>query len=137
MVENPYKRGSTKDAVKMPILIPKPTEIEAAGNKPKVIREYIGRVNTRTSALSVAHMKSPGGWIEPRQTPEFTEYTVVLAGMLCVEHRNGTIDVRAGQAVICQPGEWVKYSSPEPDGAEYIAVCLPAFSPTTVHRDDL
>jgi hypothetical protein len=120
----------------MPLFISKPTEIAAAGDKPKLIREYIGRVNSRTEAVSLAHMHSPAGWSEPSQTPEFTEYTLVLRGMLRVEHRAGAIDVRAGQAVITQPGEWVRYSTPEPDGAEYIAVCLPAFSPATVHRDE-
>ena len=120
----------------MPLLISKPTEITAAGDKPKLIREYIGRVNSRTEAISLAHMHSPAGWSEPGQTPEFTEYTLVLRGLLRVEHRAGAIDVRAGEAVITQPGEWVRYSTPEPDGAEYIAVCLPAFSPATVHRDE-
>jgi mannose-6-phosphate isomerase-like protein (cupin superfamily) len=119
----------------MPTLIPKPTEITAAGNKPKLIREYIGRVNSQTAEVSVAHMQSPAGWVEPGQTPEFTEYTVVLRGMLRVEHNDGTLDIRAGQAIITHPGEWVRYSTPEADGAEYIAVCLPAFSPSTVHRD--
>ena len=116
-------------------LIKQPTQIEAAGHPPKIIREYIGRVNSKTAALSVAHMKSPSGWTEPKQTPEFDEYTVVLAGMLRVEHASGSIDVAAGQAVIAEKGEWVRYSSPGPDGAEYIAVCLPAFSPDTVHRE--
>ncbi len=119
----------------MPQLIPAPTIIEAAGNKPKRIEEYIGRVNSQTDTISIARMKSPGGWVEPGQTPEFTEYTVVLKGMLRVTTKAGVLDVRAGQAVITHPGEWVKYSTPEPEGAEYIAVCLPAFSPTSVHRD--
>lgn len=119
----------------MPELIPKPTVIEAAGNKPKLIREYVGRVNSRTSDVSVAHMRSPGGWVEPGQTPEFDEYTVVLRGLLRVEHKGGVLDVREGQAVITRKGEWVRYSSPEADGAEYVAVCLPAFSPATVRRD--
>ena len=119
----------------MPKHIERPTRIEAAGNKPKLIDEYVGRVNSATTALSIAHMRSPGGWSEPRQRPDFTEYTVVLAGMLRVEHDGGTLDVRAGQAVIAEPGEWVRYSTPQPEGAEYIAVCLPAFSPDTVHRD--
>ncbi len=119
----------------MPVLIPKPTEIAAAGAKPKIIREFVGRVNTQTAALSIAHMKSPAGWHEPGQTPEFDEYSIVLSGMLRVEHRAGTIDVRAGQAVLVRQGEWVRYSTPSGDGAEYIAVCLPAFSPDTVHRD--
>jgi mannose-6-phosphate isomerase-like protein (cupin superfamily) len=121
----------------MPTLIAAPTQITAAGNKPKIIQEFIGRVNSKTEAASIAHMKSPAGWVEPGQTPEFDEYTIVLAGMLCVEHRDGKIDVRAGQAVITRTGEWVRYSTPEPGGAEYIAVCLPAFSPGTVHRDEV
>jgi mannose-6-phosphate isomerase-like protein (cupin superfamily) len=120
----------------MPRHIEKPTRITAAGNKPKLIDEYVGRVNSSTAALSIAHMRSPGGWSEPRQRPEFTEYTVVLVGMLRVEHDGGTLDVRAGQAVIAEPGERVRYSTPQPEGAEYIAVCLPAFSPDTVHRED-
>ena len=120
----------------MPRHIAKPTRITAAGNKPKLIDEYVGRVNSGTSALSIAHMRSPSGWSEPRQRPEFAEYTVVLAGMLRVEYDGGTIDVHAGQAVIAEPGEWVRYSTPGADGAEYIAVCLPAFSPDTVHRED-
>ena len=119
----------------MPTLIPKPTRIEAAGNKPKLIDEYIGRVNSSTSATSVAHMRSPGGWQEPGQTPEFDEFTVVLRGTLRVEHRGGSMDVQAGQAVIAHCGEWVRYSTPGEDGAEYIAVCLPAFAMDTVHRD--
>ncbi len=119
----------------MPRLIPQATRIEAAGNKPKLIDEYIGRVNTGTSTASVAHMRSPSGWVEPGQTPAFEEFTIVLKGMLRVEHRVGVIDVRAGQAIITSPGEWVRYSTPEPDGAEYIAVCLPAFSMESVHRD--
>ena len=118
----------------MPRLIAGPTQVEAAGTPPKIIREYIGRVNSGTSAASVAHMKSPSGWSEPKQTPEFDEYTVVLAGMLRVDHEGGSIDVNAGQAVIAERGEWVRYSSPGKDGAEYIAVCLPAFSPDSVHR---
>jgi mannose-6-phosphate isomerase-like protein (cupin superfamily) len=119
----------------MPRLIAAPTRVEAAGNKPKLIDEYIGRVNSGSSNLSIAHMRSPGGWQEPAQTPEFDEYTVVLRGMLRVEDRTGAIDVRAGQAVITNRGEWVRYSTPEEEGAEYIAVCLPAFSIDTVHRD--
>lgn len=118
----------------MPTHITSPTRIAAAGNKPKLIDEYIGRVNSQTAALSIAHMRSPGGWSEPRQRPEFHEYTIVLKGMVRVEHDGGTIDVHAGQAVIAQPGEWVRYSSPLDEGAEYIAVCLPAFSPDIVHR---
>lgn len=120
----------------MPILIAQPTRIEAAGNKPKIIDEYIGRVNSRTSAASVAHMRSPEGWVEPGQTPEFVEFTIVLKGLLRVQHKGGKLDVRAGQAVITNPGEWIQYSTPEPGGAEYIAVCVPAFSPGTVHRDE-
>lgn len=119
----------------MPTLISAPTRITAAGNKPKLIDEYIGRVNSKTSAASVAHMRSPGGWVEPGQRPQFDEFTVVLRGMLRVKHEGGAIDVRAGQAVIAHKGEWVQYSTPEADGAEYIAVCLPAFSMDTVHRD--
>lgn len=119
----------------MPTHIRAPAEIRAAGTKPKLIREYIGRVNSKTSDLSVAHMQSPSGWEEPGQTPEFDEYTVVLKGTLRVTHKNGVIDVLAGQAVITHKGEWVKYSTPGKDGAEYIAVCRPAFSPDTVHRD--
>ena len=123
-----------RDAI-MPTLISKPTRIEAAGNKPKIIEEYIGRVNSKTEAASVARMRSPTGWQEPGQTPEFDEFTVVLQGMLRVQHKGGQIDVRAGQAVITRKGEWVRYSTPEEGGAEYVAVCLPAFSPDTVHRD--
>jgi len=119
----------------MPTLIMSPTRIEAAGNKPKLIDEYIGRVNSSTEAASVAHMRSPEGWVEPGQTPEFEELTVVLKGTLRVEHREGAIDVHAGQAIITHKGEWVRYSTPGEEGAEYIAVCLPAFSPDTVHRD--
>ena len=119
----------------MPQLISKATEIEAAGIKPKLIREYVGRVNSKTSELSVALMISPAGWSESGQTPEFDEYTVVLKGMLRVHSKDGDLDVQAGQAVIIQRGEWVQYSTPTDDGAEYIAVCLPAFSPETVHRD--
>lgn len=119
----------------MPTLISQPTRIQAAGNKPKLIDEYIGRVNSKTSAASVAHMRSPSGWVEPGQTPDFDEFTIVLKGMLRVDHQGGSLDVRAGQAVMAHAGEWVCYSTPEPDGAEYIAVCLPAFSMDTVHRD--
>lgn len=120
----------------MPTLISKPTVIQSAGNKPKLIEEYIGRVNSRTDTTSVAKMTSPGGWVEPGQTPEFDEFTFVLKGMLRVTSRSGTMDVRAGQAVIARKGEWVQYSTPEADGAEYVAVCVPAFSPQTVHRDE-
>ena len=120
----------------MPTLIEKPTRITAAGNKPKLIDELVGRVNSKTDALSIAHMHSPSGWVEPGQTPQFDEYTYVLKGALQVKHKGGTLEVRAGQAIITRKGEWVQYSTPSPDGAEYIAVCLPAFSPDTVHRDD-
>ena len=119
----------------MPTHLEKPTRITAAGNKPKEIREYVGRVNSGTSAASVAHMTSPEGWVEPGQRPEFDEYTLVLRGMLRVEHAEGAIEVRAGQAVIAHAGEWVRYSTPEPGGADYVAVCIPAFAPGTVHRD--
>lgn len=119
----------------MPKLISSPTRITAAGNKPKIIEEFIGRVNSGDDTLSVAHMRSPGGWVEPGQTPEFDEYTVVISGVLRVTHKNGVIDVNTGQAVITRAGEWVQYSSPTHDGADYIAICLPAFSPQTVHRD--
>ena len=117
-------------------LIPEPTVVEAAGNIPKIIEEYVGRVNTRTEKVSIARMKSPGGWEEPGQTPEFDEYTLVLRGTLQVETRGGTFQVRAGQAIHSPAGEWVRYSSPGGDGAEYVAVCLDAFSPSTVHRDE-
>jgi ethanolamine utilization protein EutQ len=119
----------------MPTLISKPTRIQSAGNKPKLIDEYIGRVNSQTSAASIAHMRSPQGWLEPGQTPEFDEFTIVLKGMLRVEHKEGSLDIHAGQAVIAHAGEWVRYSTPNDGGAEYIAVCLPAFSMETVHRD--
>jgi mannose-6-phosphate isomerase-like protein (cupin superfamily) len=119
----------------MPTLIPQPTRIQAAGNKPKLIDEYIGRVNSKTSSASVAHMRSPQGWLEPGQAPEFDEFTIVLKGTLRVEHKAGTLDVNAGQAVVAHAGEWVRYSTPQEGGAEYIAVCLPAFSMETVHRD--
>jgi mannose-6-phosphate isomerase-like protein (cupin superfamily) len=120
----------------MPTLIGQPTVIEAAGNLPKRIEEYAGRVNSGHAAVSVARMVSPQGWEEPGQRPEFEEITVVLKGFLRVEHEGGSLDVRAGQAVVTHPGEWVRYSSPEAGGAEYIAVCLPAFSPDTVRRDE-
>jgi mannose-6-phosphate isomerase-like protein (cupin superfamily) len=119
----------------MPTLIERPSVIEAAGNKPKRIEEYAGRVNSGHSGVSVARMVSPAGWEEPGQRPEFEEITVVLKGTLRVEYERGVLDVHAGQAVVTHPGEWVRYSSPEPGGAEYVAVCLPAFSPSTVHRD--
>lgn len=120
----------------MATFIEGPSIVEAAGNKPKIIEEYVGRVNTESSHVSVARMRSPGGWVEPGQTPEFEELTVVLRGVLRVTTRAGARDVHAGQAVIAHPGEWVQYSTPEPEGAEYVAVCLPAFSPATVHRDE-
>lgn len=120
----------------MPKLIESPARVEAAGNKPKLIDEYIGRVNSKTEGASIAHMRSPGGWVEPGQTPEFDEYTVVLKGTLHVEFSGGAFDVNAGQAVHAEAGQWVQYSTPGENGAEYIAVCLPAFSMDTVHRDE-
>jgi mannose-6-phosphate isomerase-like protein (cupin superfamily) len=119
----------------MPTLIRQPSRVEAAGNKPKLIDEFVGRVNSGDSNVSIAHMRSPGGWVEPGQAPEFDEFTLVLAGSLRVESRDGVIDVAAGQAVIARRGEWVRYSTPDPAGAEYIAVCLPAFKLDTAHRD--
>ncbi len=117
----------------MPQLIATPTRVTAAGNKPKLIDEYVGRVNSGAAEVSVAHMRSPEGWVEPGQRPEFDEYTLVLQGAVHVEHDGGTLEVRAGQAVLTRRGEWVRYSTPQ--GAEYIAICLPAFSMDTVHRD--
>jgi quercetin dioxygenase-like cupin family protein len=117
-------------------LIEHPARIDAAGNKPKIILEHVGRLNTGTESVSIAHMRSLEGWIEPGQTPEFDEYTLVLKGMLRVTTKSGVLEVRAGQTVHVPPGEWVRYDTPEADGAEYVAVCLPAFSPTTVHRDE-
>ncbi|MDP8983382.1 MAG: AraC family ligand binding domain-containing protein [Acidobacteriota bacterium] len=117
----------------MPTLIAAPKRIPVPGNK--IIEEYVGRVNSETSAASVAHMRSPSGWSEPGQTPEFDEFTIVLRGTMRVEHRDGVMDVRAGQAVIAHKGEWVRYSTPDPEGAEYVAVCVPAFSVDTVKRD--
>ncbi|NUM75344.1 cupin domain-containing protein [candidate division KSB1 bacterium] len=119
----------------MPIHIKSPTIIQAAGNKPKRIEEFVGRINSQTEHVSIARMKSPAGWVEPGQTPEFDEYTVVLSGKLRVTTRTDVIDVKAGEAIIVPQGEWVQYSTPEKEGAEYIAVCVPAFSPETVHRD--
>jgi mannose-6-phosphate isomerase-like protein (cupin superfamily) len=119
----------------MPELIETPSRVEAAGTKPKLIDEYVGRVSTGEQRLSVAHMRSPAGWVEPGQRPDFDEYTVVLDGLLRVEHEGGGLDVRSGQAVLVRAGEWVRYSTPEPEGASYVAVCVPAFSPDTVHRD--
>src|SRR6266446_3278277 len=120
----------------MPAFIPGPTVVKAAGSKPKLIQEFIGQLNTGTNEVSIARMKSPGGWVEPGQRPDFDEYTLVLSGMLRVTSETETIDVRAGQAVIVRGGEWVQYSTPESEGAEYVAVCLPAFSIATVHRDE-
>jgi ethanolamine utilization protein EutQ (cupin superfamily) len=120
----------------MPSHIPGPSRITAAGTKPKIIEEYIGRVNTETSGASVARMQSPEGWSEPGQTPEFDEFTVVLKGVLNATHSGGVLKVKAGEALIVRSGEWVQYSTPRPGGADYIAVCLPAFSPELVHRDE-
>jgi quercetin dioxygenase-like cupin family protein len=120
----------------MPTVIAKPTVVQAAGNKPKVIEEFVGRVNSATDAVSIARMRSPGGWVEPGQRPEFDEYTLVLRGLLRLTTKAGVHDVRAGQAVIVPRGEWVQYSTPDQDGAEYVAVCLPAFGPAIVHRDE-
>jgi mannose-6-phosphate isomerase-like protein (cupin superfamily) len=119
----------------MPRLIESPSIVQAAGTKPKRIEEYVGRVNSGHGDVSVARMRSPGGWVEPGQRPDFQEITFVLRGMVRVEYEGGSIDVRAGQAIVTSPGEWIRYSTPEQDGAEYVAVCLPAFSPDTVHRD--
>lgn len=120
----------------MPRIIEAPTTIKAAGNKPKQIHEYVGRVNSGDSELSVARMVSPSGWVEPGQRPEFMEITVVLKGRIRLEYEGGECEIAAGQAVVTEPGEWVRYSTPHGDGAEYIAVCLPAFSPQTVHREE-
>jgi mannose-6-phosphate isomerase-like protein (cupin superfamily) len=128
-------RNYSESTTTMAKLIAQPTIIQAAGNKPKKIEEFIGRVNSQTDSISIARMNSPGGWLEPGQTPEFDEYTVVLRGTLRVETREATFDVSAGQAIIVPRGEWVRYSTPGEEGAEYIAVCMPAFSPATVHRD--
>ncbi|HVE71269.1 MAG TPA: cupin [Thermoanaerobaculia bacterium] len=119
----------------MPTFIQQPSIVQAAGNKPKIIEEYVGRVNSHTDGVSVARMKSPSGWVEPGQTPEFDEYTLVLRGTLRVTSRDGSVDVHAGQAVVAHRGEWVQYSTPGAEGAEYVAICLPAFSMDTVHRD--
>jgi len=119
----------------MPIKIEDPSRIASPGTMPKLIDEYIGMVNTGHDGISIARMRSPSGWTEPGQEPEFDEFTVVLRGMLKVEHRGGCLEIRSGQAVVCQKGEWIRYSTPEPEGADYIAVCVPAFSPKTVHRD--
>lgn len=123
------------NSTRTPTLIPKPARVAAAGTKPKLIDEYVGRVNSGTQAVSVAHMRSPGGWTEPGQTPDFDEFTVVLRGVLRVEHSGGWLDVQAGQGVIAHKGEWIRYSTPTPEGAEYIAVCSPAFTLDTAHRD--
>ena len=120
----------------MPKLIDSPVVVEAAGNKPKKIEEFAGRVSSGHESVSIARMQSPQGWEEPAQRPEFEEITVVLEGLLRVEHDGGTIEARARQAIVAEPGEWVRYSTPEPGGAEYIAICLPAFSPDNVHRDE-
>lgn len=120
----------------MPTHIRTPTRVAAAGTPPKLLDEYVGRLNTHTAEVSIAHMRSPAGWTEPRQQPEFTEYTLVLHGMVRVEHDGGTTDVHAGEAIIAHAGGRVRYSSPLPEGAEYIAVCTPAFSPQTVHREE-
>ncbi len=120
----------------MPTLILTPTVVQAAGTKPKLIEEYVGQVNTGSRDVSIAKMTSPGGWLEPGQRPEFDEYTLVLRGMLRVQGETETVDVHAGQAVMVRGGEWVQYSTPEEDGAEYVAICLPAFSMDTVHRDE-
>jgi len=118
-----------------PTLIEQPSIVEAAGNQPKIIREYVGRVNSATSGLSIAQMHSPGGWVEPGQTPEFDEYTLVLRGTVRVAHADGALDVHPGQTVLAHAGEWVQYSTPGDGGAEYVSVCVPAFSPDLVHRD--
>ena len=120
----------------MPTIIKGPTVIQAAGNKPKKIEEFIGRINSKTTGISIARMNSPSGWVEPGQTPDFEEYTIVLKGMLHVKTRDGLFEVKAGEAIVTHAGEWVQYSTPGPEGAEYIAVCSPAFSPDTVHRDE-
>ena len=129
------KISQSLKGVRLPTLIERATRIQAAGNMPKIIDEYVGRVNSKATNISVAHMRSPAGWTEPGQTPEFEEYTLVLYGRLRVRHKSGAFDVLAGQAVITHPGEWVQYSTPG-EATEYIAICLPAFSPATVHRDE-
>jgi mannose-6-phosphate isomerase-like protein (cupin superfamily) len=129
-------RSSRRFPATVPELIETPSRVEAAGTKPKLIDEFVGRVNTGEERLSVARMQSPEGWEEPGQRPEFDEYTVVIDGAMRVEHEGGALDVRAGQAILVRAGEWVRYSTPEPGGAHYVAICLPAFSPDTVHRDE-
>jgi mannose-6-phosphate isomerase-like protein (cupin superfamily) len=119
----------------MPTLIPTPTVVQAAGNRPKLIREYVGRVNSKHEGVSIAHMQSPSGWVEPGQQPDFDEYTLVLKGTVRVQAKDKQLDVTAGQAVLVPKGEWVQYSTPDADGAEYVSVCIPAFSPDLVHRD--
>jgi mannose-6-phosphate isomerase-like protein (cupin superfamily) len=126
----------SRGVIQMPQHIKAPTIVRAAGNKPKIIEEYVGRLNTQTEQLSIARMKSPNGWVEPGQTPEFDEFTVVLKGMLRVETKDEILDVNAGEAIIARAGEWIRYSTPAAEGAEYVAICLPAFSPDTVHRGD-
>lgn len=120
----------------MPVLVTEPAYVQAAGNKPKVIEEFVGRIRTGTQEVSIARMRSPAGWVEPGQSPEFDEYTVVLRGTLRVVSKEGSLEVKAGQAVIARRDEWVQYSTPGPEGAEYLAVCLPAFSLEAVHRDE-
>lgn len=132
----PRRRAPPSEEMPMPKLVPAPTTIPAPGEPPKRIDEYVGRMNTGDTAISVAHMRSPAGWAEPGQRPEFREVTLVLSGCLRVEHEGGVMLVGAGQAVIAEPGEWVRYSSPMDGGAEYVAICIDAFSPSTVHRDD-
>jgi quercetin dioxygenase-like cupin family protein len=119
----------------LPTLIASPTRVPSAGNMPKIIDEYVGALNTKQSGISIARMRSPAGWTEPGQRPEFCEFTLVLSGRLRVEHQSGDFQVSAGQAVVCEPGEWIRYSTPD-EATEYIAICLPAFSPLTVHRDE-
>lgn len=119
----------------MPIHVKEPSIIKASGNKPKIIKEFIGRINTNTNEVSIAKMSSPSGWIEPGQKPEFNEYTFVLKGLLRVETKDEVIDILEGQAIIVEKNEWIRYSTPTKEGAEYVAICLPAFSPETVHRD--
>ena len=134
--EDKYQDRQCRLLMKPPTLIAQATRIAAAGSKPKLIDEYIGRVNSQHNGVSVAHMRSPQGWSEPGQTPQFDEFTVVLRGTLHVKSSSGELEVQAGQAVVAHAGEWVQYSTPAADGAEYIAVCIPAFSPETVHRDE-